>query len=102
MTPTTALIREITYVRPGATREMRAARYLNWRINRQVNAEDTVLISRVQSGMMSSRYTSGPLSELEVCLAAFAKRMRDAIPEAASERPVPISRTMRTPLRAAE
>ena len=30
------------------------ARYLNWRINRQVNAEDTVLIERVQAGMASS------------------------------------------------
>lgn len=29
---------------------MKAARYLNWRINRQVNAEDTVLAS-VQDGM---------------------------------------------------
>jgi hypothetical protein len=52
--------------------------------------------------MMSSRYTSGPLSESEVCLSAFANRMREAIPEAAAERPVPISRTTRSPLRAAE
>ncbi len=102
VSPTTALIREITYARPDARREVKIARYLNWRINRQVNAEDTVLISRVQSGMMSSRYTSGPLSESEVCLAAFANRMRAAIPESAAERPVPISRTPRSPLRAAE
>ena len=26
-------------------REMKAARYLNWRINRQVNKEDTALIA---------------------------------------------------------
>jgi phenylpropionate dioxygenase-like ring-hydroxylating dioxygenase large terminal subunit len=102
VSPTTALIREITYQRPDARREVKIARYLNWRINRQVNAEDTVLITRVQSGMMSSRYTSGPLSESEVCLSAFANRMRDAIPESAAERPVPITRTPRSPLRAAE
>ena len=30
---------------------MKAARYLNWRINRRVNAEDTELITRVQLGM---------------------------------------------------
>lgn len=103
VSPTTALIREITYVRPDARREMRALRYLNWRINRQVNAEDTVLISRVQAGMMSSRYTSGPLSKSEVCLSAFARRMRDAIPEAASERAIPITRASQSaPLRAAE
>jgi phenylpropionate dioxygenase-like ring-hydroxylating dioxygenase large terminal subunit len=47
------LIREISYVLPDDRREMKAARYLNWRINRQVNAEDTALISRVQAGMAS-------------------------------------------------
>jgi hypothetical protein len=61
---------------------VRAARYLNWRINRQVNAEDTVLIARVQAGMTSSRYESGPLSKSEVCLAAFARRLREAVPAA--------------------
>ena len=76
------LIREIAYARPDDRREVRAARYLNWRINRQVNAEDTVLIARVQAGMTSSRYESGPLSKSEVCLAAFARRMREAIPAA--------------------
>jgi len=78
---TQTLIREIAYVRPDARREVRAARYLNWRINRQVNAEDTALIARVQAGMMSSSYESGPLSKAEVCLAAFARRMRQALPD---------------------
>ena len=80
------LIREISYVRPDARRGVRAARTLNWRINRQVNAEDTVLIARVQAGMTSSSYESGPLSKAEVCLAAFARRMREAIPQSAFER----------------
>jgi phenylpropionate dioxygenase-like ring-hydroxylating dioxygenase large terminal subunit len=80
VSPTETLIREIAYVRPDQRREVRAARHLNWRINRQVNAEDALLIARVQAGMSSSRYESGPLSKSEVCLAAFARRLREAIP----------------------
>ncbi|MDP8917037.1 MAG: aromatic ring-hydroxylating dioxygenase subunit alpha, partial [Pseudomonadota bacterium] len=86
VSPTETLIREIAYVRPDDRREMRAARYLNWRINRQVNAEDTALITAVQQGMESSSYTVGPLSEKEVCLRSFARRMRQLIPEARLER----------------
>ena len=84
---TETLIREIAYAHPDDRRETRAARYLNWRINRQVNAEDTVLIERVQAGMKSSSYVTGPLSPAEPCLAAFAERLRAAIPEAASPHP---------------
>ncbi len=87
VSPTETLIREIAYVRSDARREARAARYLNWRINRQVNAEDTTLIERVQAGMMSSSYVSGPLGPGEVCLAAFARRLRAAIPEAKLNHP---------------
>ncbi len=86
VSPTETLIREIAYVHPHSTRELKAARYLNWRINRQVNAEDTSLIEGVQAGMTSSSYTSGPLSPKEVCLASFATRMRNLIPEAKMER----------------
>jgi phenylpropionate dioxygenase-like ring-hydroxylating dioxygenase large terminal subunit len=85
VSPTETLIREIAYVHPVKSRELDAARYLNWRINRQVNAEDTKLIEGVQAGMTSSSYTSGPLSPKEVCLASFANRMRKLIPEAALE-----------------
>ncbi len=80
------MIREIAYVHPHAGREMKAARYLNWRINRQVNAEDTALIEGVQKGMGSSSYTTGPLSPSEVCLISFGNRMRALIPEANLER----------------
>ena len=75
------LIREIAYVHPDSRREMRAMRYLNWRINRRVNVEDKTLIERVQSGMKSTSYTVGPLSDGEVCLRSFARRMRALIPE---------------------
>jgi carnitine monooxygenase subunit len=80
VSPTETMIREIAYMHPDSRREMRAARYLNWRINRQVNLEDKALIERVQAGMASSSYTVGPLSETEVCLRSFARRMRNLIP----------------------
>ena len=86
VSPTETVIREIAYVHPHQSRELNAARYLNWRINRQVNAEDTALIEGVQAGMASSSYTKGPLSPKEVCLASFANRMRALIPEAQHDR----------------
>jgi phenylpropionate dioxygenase-like ring-hydroxylating dioxygenase large terminal subunit len=81
ISPTETLIREIAYVHPDERREMRAARYLNWRINRQVNSEDKGLIERVQAGMASDSYTVGPLGENEVCLRSFARHMRAIIHE---------------------
>ena len=55
---------------------MKAARYLNWRINRSVSLEDKTLIDRVQAGMGSSSYTVGPLGTTEVCLRSFGRRLR--------------------------
>jgi phenylpropionate dioxygenase-like ring-hydroxylating dioxygenase large terminal subunit len=81
VSPTETMIREIAYVHPDSRREMRATRYLNWRVNRRVSVEDKVLIERVQAGMASSSYTVGPLSEGEVCLRSFGRRMRSLIPE---------------------
>jgi len=89
VSPTSCLIREISYVLPDERREMKAARYLNWRINRQVNVEDTALINRVQQGMASQSFTMGPLSDKEVCLNHFCARMRDIIPEARLEQAPP-------------
>ena len=79
---TETVIREISYALPDNRREMKAARYLNWRINRQVNAEDTVLIERVQAGMESGAYEPGPLGRSEVCLRSFARRLRELVPSA--------------------
>ena len=81
ISPTETLIREIAYVHPDARREMRAARYLNLRINRRVSLEDKALIERVQAGMASSSYSTGPLSVGEECLRGFARRLRKLIPE---------------------
>ena len=87
---TETVIREISYALPDDRRAMKAARYLNWRINRRVNEEDTVLISRVQAGMGSPAYVAGPLGTSEVCLRSFAQKLRQLIPEARLERaPLP-------------
>jgi phenylpropionate dioxygenase-like ring-hydroxylating dioxygenase large terminal subunit len=86
VSPTETLIREIAYAVPDDRREMQAARYLNWRINRQVNAEDTWLIERVQDGMASESFTVGPLGESEVALRNFCGRIRNLIPEARMHR----------------
>ena len=92
---TETVIREISYALPDAfipkksRREMRAARHLNWRINRRVNAEDTELISRVQAGMQSPSYIAGPLGTSEACLRSFARKLRSLIPQARLERAPP-------------
>ena len=86
------LIREIAYALPDERRETRAARYLNWRINRQVNAEDTALVARVQAGMASSSYDTGPLAAGEVGLTAFAEKLRRFIPETLDRQRVRVAR----------
>jgi carnitine monooxygenase subunit len=86
---TETVIREISYALPDERREMRAARYLNWRINRRVNAEDTELITRVQLGMQSPTYEPGPLGTSEVCLRSFAMNLRKLIPQARLRSPPP-------------
>ena len=84
---TDTVIREVSYALPDGRREMKAARYLNWRINRRVNEEDSELIARVQDGMASPSYLAGPLGTSEVCLRSFAQKLRRLIPEARLERP---------------
>jgi phenylpropionate dioxygenase-like ring-hydroxylating dioxygenase large terminal subunit len=86
---TETLIREISYAVADDRREMRVVRYLNWRINRRVNDEDTRLIAGVQAGMASSSYTPGPLGESELCLRGFARKLRRLIPEARLHHPPP-------------
>src|SRR3546814_8897462 len=87
LSPTRSLIREVAYAIPDGRREMKAARYLNWRINRRVNAEDTELITRVQMGMQSPTYEAGPLGTSEVCLRSFAQKLRRMVPEARLPKP---------------
>lgn len=77
---TETMIREIPYALKDDRREMRAARYLNWRVNRVVNAEDTDLINRVQDGMGSMSYDQGPLSDEEKLLIDSSQRIRQQLP----------------------
>ena len=101
VSPTETLIREISYALPDDRREMKAARYLNWRINRQVNLEDTRLIARVQAGMGSQSFSVGPLGTSEVCLRAFCSKMRDLIPESRLSRAPAPGWSHRSPVSAA-
>ncbi|MCB2112468.1 MAG: aromatic ring-hydroxylating dioxygenase subunit alpha [Parvularculaceae bacterium] len=80
LTPTSCLLRECSYALDDNRREMKLARYLNTRINRTVNLEDKDLIERVQAGMGSSQFKSGPLGRNEILLRRFADQMREAIP----------------------
>ncbi len=90
LSPTRTLLREISYALSDARREMRAARYLNWRINRTVNLEDKDLIERVQAGLESGAYEPGPISRDEICLRDFTERMRRELPICReSQRPAP-------------
>lgn len=72
------LIREIAYALPDPRRDMRLTRYLNWRINRQVNREDQRLIERTQAGLASGDYRSGPIATDERGLRWFTSRIRQA------------------------
>ncbi len=80
LSPGRTLLREISYALPDDRREMRAARYLNWRINRVVNVEDMDIIERVQAGFGMGDYEPGPISRDEICLVDFAERMRRELP----------------------
>jgi len=82
VSPTTSILRGMSFALPDDRREMKLTRYANVRINRNVNAEDTWLISHVQNGMASRSYAAGPIGRSEVCLRSFAKKIRQIIPEA--------------------
>jgi len=85
--PGKCTIRGATFGLPDTRREMRVLRYLNARINRQVQREDETLCKRVQRGLASGSYVPGPLSEHESCMVDFHDLIRAAIPAVRS--PVP-------------
>ncbi|MEA2781306.1 MAG: hypothetical protein QOK29_2850 [Rhodospirillaceae bacterium] len=66
-------------------RDLRAAQYLNRRINRQVQREDESLVRSVQVGLASESYTTGILSEKEICLRQLRDMVREALPVARLE-----------------
>ncbi len=80
--PARTIIRSATLGLPDSRREMRIARFLTDRINRQTNQEDAWLCERVQRGLQSTSYVPGPLSTLESWMAEFHDLLRERIPEA--------------------
>jgi phenylpropionate dioxygenase-like ring-hydroxylating dioxygenase large terminal subunit/AcrR family transcriptional regulator len=62
------------------SRRGRAARWLNFRINGQVQSEDDDLVASVQGGLKSSAYATGILSEKEVIVHNFQNWIRQAVP----------------------
>ncbi len=64
------------------SRRDNAARWLNWRINAQVQSEDDTLVDSVQHGLTSDSYIAGILSEKEVIVHNFQNWVRRSIPAA--------------------
>lgn len=87
VSPGRAMSRSRTFVLPDTRREMRAARWLNLRINRQVNLEDVELVEGVQLGLGSRSYQVGPLSRREARVRQFQDLVRERIPVAACLEP---------------
>ncbi|MGH8299099.1 MAG: aromatic ring-hydroxylating oxygenase subunit alpha [Steroidobacteraceae bacterium] len=85
--PGKCAIRGACFAHPDSRREMRLLRYLNARINRQVQREDRLLSTRVQRGLASRSYEPGPLSQLENCMLQFHELLRERIPEVREPRP---------------
>jgi len=79
--PGRCIIRGCSLALPDERREMRIARWLGARLNRQINSEDRSLCARVQRGLASPSYEPGPLSRLESWMLEFHELLRERIPE---------------------
>ncbi len=71
------------YALPDSRREVKAARYLNYRINRITGVEDEQFVSDLSQGLKSSAWQSPILSELEAGVLRFHQYIRSSIPAAA-------------------
>jgi phenylpropionate dioxygenase-like ring-hydroxylating dioxygenase large terminal subunit len=89
ITPTQSLIRDAAYGVADPSDALRVAQRINLRINRRVGVEDNDLIERVQVGLHSSSFSSGILGSNEVCLRAYAAKMRETLPVSRLEKPPP-------------
>lgn len=85
--PGKCIIRSGAYALPDERREARAARWLNERINAQVQEEDNDLTLAVQRGLRSSSYSVGVLSTKEVWLKQFQDLIRAKVPVTRLEEP---------------
>lgn len=84
--PGKCVARSRAYGLPDNRREMRAARWLNMRINAQVGREDVGLVEGTQAGLASLGYGTGLLSTKEARIRMFQQRIRELIPDAAQAR----------------
>ena len=85
--PGKCIIRSGAYALPDERREARAARWLNERINAQVQEEDNDLTLAVQRGLRSSSNSVGVLSTKEVWLKQFQDPIRAKVPVTRLEEP---------------
>ncbi len=69
-----------SFAHPDRRREMRAARYLNGRINRVTGDEDVQLVKWSYEGMRSIAFDDIVLSDLEVGVRLFHDDLRAALP----------------------
>jgi phenylpropionate dioxygenase-like ring-hydroxylating dioxygenase large terminal subunit len=72
---------------PERDRRHRAAQYLSFRINSQVQREDEELVASVQQGLRSRGYSSGIFSEKEAALRQLHEMVRQAVPVARRAEP---------------
>ena len=87
-----ACLRGRSFALPDERREMRAARWLNARINEQVWKEDLNFCFWTDAGVRSSSYAGGPLSEREIGVRDFHDRVRALLPVARRPRAPAIGR----------
>jgi phenylpropionate dioxygenase-like ring-hydroxylating dioxygenase large terminal subunit len=82
MGPGKCRLRARRWTFPETDRRYRAAQYLNFRINSQVQREDEALVVSVQQGLRSGGYSRGVFSEKEVALRQLHEMVRQAVPVA--------------------
>jgi len=80
MGPGKCRLRARRWTLPDQGREYRAAQYLSYRINSQVQREDEELVASVQQGLKSRGYSFGIFSEKEVALRQLHEMVRRAVP----------------------
>lgn len=81
------------YALPDARREVAAARYLNYRINRITGVEDEQFVKDLSDGLKSSAWQPPMLSELEAGVLRFHQYIRSRIPVAALQTAPPAGET---------
>jgi phenylpropionate dioxygenase-like ring-hydroxylating dioxygenase large terminal subunit len=78
------VVRSTSFGLPDAAGGSRLARYLGDRIDRRVRAVERRLVERVQAGVASGDYATGPLAVDEPALRWFTRRWLQGVPEGAA------------------